>query len=72
MRTKEINGVMCVDEKEYLDAPFGTDINHVLMDLRDQKIITEEKMNVFEKEKRNAAARKVGEKYLVWVPALFK
>lgn len=72
MRIKEINGIEYTHEEDYLASPFGTVVNHVLVDARDRRIITEEKMSVFEKEKRNTAARRVGEKYLVWVAALYK
>ena len=71
MRTKEIDSIEYVNEDDYLSAPFGTVINHILVDLN-TGIITQEKINVFEKEKRNAAARKVGERNLVWVAALYR
>ena len=71
MRIKEIGCIEYVNENDYLAGPFGAVVNHVLVDLNGG-IITQEKINVFEKEKRNAAARKVGEKSLVWVAALYK
>lgn len=71
MRTKEVNGIEYVNESDYLAGPFGAVVNHILVDLNGE-IITQEKISVFEKEKRNTAARRVGEKFLVWVAALYK
>lgn len=73
MRTKKINGIKCTNEEDYLAGPFGVVVNHVLIDFREEKkVIAQEKISVFEKEKRNTAARRVGERYLVWVAALYK
>ena len=72
MRTKQFDGIQYTNENDYLAGPFGSTVNHVLVDSQDKRIIAQEKMTVFEKEKRNAAARKVGERYLVWVAALYK
>ena len=69
MRIKKIDGIEQTNENDYLAEPFGSTVNHVLVDLQDKKIIAQENMDVFEKEKRNSAARKVGERYLVWVAA---
>ena len=71
METKIIDGVEHVKESDYLAAPAGVKITHLLVDMQDKKVITTEKMNVAQKEKKNAEARKVGEFFLVWVPALF-
>ena len=71
METKIINGVECVKQSDYLAAPDETEINHVLVDMQDGKTITHEKMNVFEKDRRNKEAEKVGETFLVWCPAIY-
>ena len=71
METKIIDGIEHTKESDYLAAPFGAEVNHVLVDIQDGQKITAEKMNAAEKEKRNNAARKAGEPFLVWCPALF-
>lgn len=71
MRTKIINGIEHTHSSDYLDSPGSTKIEHLLVDIQDSKIITHEKINFKEKEKRNREARKVGEIYLQWAPALF-
>ena len=46
------------------------EVNHFLIDVQDGQIITQKRMTIAEKEKLNAEAQKVGEKFLVWVPAV--
>ena len=66
-----INDIEFVKESDYLDAPSDVKINHILVDIQSGKKTTHKMMNVSEKEKRNAAFRKAGEKFSVWCPALF-
>lgn len=70
METTLIDGIEYVKECDYLAAPFDTPINHILIDMKDGAIIHHETINVSEKEKRNAAARRAGEFGLVWCPAI--
>lgn len=65
------NGIEHTHEDDYLAAPEGTEITHVLVDLHKQGVIETEVFGVNEKEKRNKAARKAG-KTSFWCPALYK
>jgi hypothetical protein len=71
METKIINGVEHIKERDYLATAHNVQINHLLVDMQDGKIVTHQKMSVDEKEKKNAAARRAGAPLRVWVPALY-
>ena len=71
MEIRMKDGIEYTKEADYLSAPMDTKIDHVLVDIQNEKIITHEKINCAEKERRNKKAQKVGEIFLQWAPALY-